>query len=75
MKWGKNLCMLCNNKHSQPFDNAYDKFIAFMFENGGTLDRAETIDWIDIYGSDWEIGAQNLSRRYFVKQFGCMMAI
>lgn len=73
VQWGVNLCAPCNNAKSQPFDVAYDQFVGFLLANGDTLWRRTSLDWADVYGQAWGDGAANLAR-YFVKQFGCMMA-
>ena len=73
VKWGLNLCAPCNNVKSQPFDNAYHQFVRFLLANGDDLYRHDRLDWSDVYGPGWAAGAANLAR-YFVKQFGCMMA-
>lgn len=73
VKWGLNLCARCNDTKSQPFDMAYDQFVAFLLANEDHLWRQDHLDWADVYGSAWGDGSTNLAR-YFVKQFGCMMA-
>ena len=73
VQWGLNLCAPCNNVKSQPFDVAYDRFVEFMLANGDTLWRRTSLDWAEVYGQGWRDGAANLAR-YFVKQFGCMLA-
>lgn len=73
VQWGMNLCAPCNNVKSQPFDRAYDEFLKYMFMHGDDLCERETLDWADVYGSDWQPKTANLAR-YFVKQFSCMMA-
>lgn len=73
VRWGKNLCAPCNNTRSQPFDQAYDRFIAYMLDHADDLYSRPQMDWAEIYGEDWQEGATCLAR-YFVKQFGCMMA-
>ncbi len=73
VQWGLNLCAPCNNARSQPFDLAYDRFVAYLRANGDTLWRWTSLDWAAVYGQEWSDGATSLAR-YFVKQFGCMMA-
>lgn len=73
VRWGKNLCAPCNNTRSQPFDRAYDRFVAFMLAHADNLHSRTHLDWAEVYGEEWQEGAISLAR-YFVKQFGCMMA-
>ncbi|MBS5237545.1 MAG: hypothetical protein KHY75_12855 [Enterococcus faecium] len=73
VRWGKNLCANCNNARSQPFDEAYVKFMDFYIQNFNLLYSYKILDWSWVYGRDWQQGAANLAR-YFAKQFGCMMA-
>lgn len=73
VKWTKNLCQTCNNQVSQPFDRAYDEFVAYMLDNLETLHQREGIDWTDVYGAGWWQKTHYLSC-YLVKQFGCKLA-
>lgn len=73
VQWGLNLCGPCNNTRSQPFDVAYDRFVGFLRANGDTLSERRSLDWTEVYGAGWAEGSADLVR-YFVKQFGCMMA-
>lgn len=47
--------------------------VGFLQDNGDSLWQWATLDWATVYGTNWSDDATNLSR-YFVKQFGCMMA-
>lgn len=73
IRWSQNLCARCNNAISQPFDRAYDRFVEYVLSSGSTLHKRQGIDWEDVFGESWGKDVTNLSR-YFVKQFGCMMA-
>lgn len=73
VRWRKNMCADCNNSRSQPFDRAYDVFEAFLVSRFDLIVDWIDLDWQDVYGDDWRVGARNLAR-YFAKQLGCMLA-
>lgn len=73
VRWKKNLCASCNNAKSQPFDRAYDTFEDFLVGQFVEIAIEGCIDWAQIYGKDWELGAKNLAR-FFGKQLGCMLS-
>lgn len=73
VKYKKNLCAKCNNEFSQPFDKAYESFVAYLLQNEDTLLKRRFIDFSDVYGSEFEVGQRNLYK-YFVKSFGCRLA-
>lgn len=49
--WGLNLCAWCNDIKSQPFDMAYDQFVAFLLADEDHLWRRDNLDWAAVYGS------------------------
>lgn len=73
VKFGKTICQTCNNARSQPFDAAYDTYAQFIQSNAMRLTRARSIDWGEVYGTDWEVPTRFLGC-YAVKQFGCWIA-
>lgn len=73
VRWRRNLCADCNNSKSQPFDNAYDDFEAFLVEHFNEIAEWERLDWRNVYGNEWRTGAADLAR-YFAKQLACMLS-
>lgn len=73
VKFGKILCQTCNNARSQPFDEAYDAYAQFIQSNAARLTRARSIDWREVYCTDWKVPTRFLGC-YAVKQFGCWIA-
>jgi hypothetical protein len=73
VKFGKVLCQTCNNKRSQPFDEAYDVYAKYIESHGEQLSRANAIDWREVYGDEWKTSSRSLGC-YAVKNFGCWMA-
>jgi hypothetical protein len=70
LKFPKSLCEACNNKHSQPFDNAYDHFARFAER---PLARIQpSVNFRRLYGADWNEPTLNLAR-YYAKHFGCRL--
>jgi hypothetical protein len=70
IKYEKNLCSNCNNKVTQPFDVAYEQFIAWVTDNEIDVLKRRVIDFEAVYGIDWEEKQRNLFK-YFAKCFGC----
>lgn len=73
LKYDKILCSHCNNARTQPFDKAYEAFIAYFNENESEIAHKRFIDFRKIYGDDFENEQRNLYK-YFVKSFGCRLA-
>lgn len=73
VKFSKTLCQHCNNVRSQPFDTAYDQFYDFIQSHLLRMTEAKSIDWEQIYGSNWRAKARHLGC-YAIKSFGCWMA-
>lgn len=73
VKYKKNLCAKCNNDFSQPFDKAYEFFIAYLLQNEDVILKRRFVDFKDVYGDEFESSQRNLYK-YFVKSFGCMLA-
>jgi len=73
VKYKKNLCAKCNNDFSQPFDKAYESFIAYFIQYESILLKRRFIDFTDVYGDEFQVGQRNLYK-YFVKSFGCRLA-
>src|SRR5438045_3557865 len=48
------ICTTCNNRVSQPWDRAYDEFVAWYVANKETLLRSRRIDFADVYQDRWE---------------------
>lgn len=73
VKYKKHLCSKCNNEFSQPFDKAYERFIAYIRQNKDLIIKRRLIDFQDIYGDEFEVGQCNLYK-YFVKSLGCRLS-
>ena len=72
VKYEKNLCANCNNTFTQPFDKAYEEFIAWIAKNRVEVISRRVIDLEVVYGSDWETKQRNLFK-YFAKCLGCRL--
>lgn len=70
IKYRNTLCQACNTARTQPFDNAFDQFYAFILENEEAIVRRRMIDFADVYGGTFAAGQRNLYK-YFVKLLGC----
>ncbi|MDX6383010.1 MAG: hypothetical protein QOK48_583 [Blastocatellia bacterium] len=73
VKYEKSLCRHCNNAFTQPFDYAYEKFIAWVFQNKNQVIERRIINFEHIYGQRMEDDQRNLYK-YFAKSFGCRLA-
>ena len=73
VKYKKNLCAKCNNDFSQPFDKAYELFVAYLLQNENIVLKRRFINFKDVYGDEFEVSQRNLYK-YFVKSFGCRLA-
>jgi hypothetical protein len=69
-KFAANLCRRCNNERSQPFDEAYDRFMAYLASHRRVIARAREIDLREIFGPAWKAEAVQLIR-YYGKHIGC----
>lgn len=73
VKFSPTMCQNCNNARSQPFDVAYDKFVAYMSAHEATIATDRRFRFSDIYGVDWAVERVNLIK-YWVKHVCCMAA-
>jgi hypothetical protein len=73
VKYDKVICEKCNNATTQPFDKAYEKFIAYIDENEDEILHKRYIDFLNIYQENLEESLRNLFK-YFIKKFGCRLA-
>jgi hypothetical protein len=72
VKYEPSLCRKCNTTTTQPFDNAYDRFVTWVYSNEEAVLQSRVVDFEEIYGSTFEEGQRNLFK-YFVKSFGCRL--
>lgn len=72
-KFRATLCGRCNNERSQPFDNAYDSFVEYVFASEDRVLRERVIRLSAIYGDDWKARRDDLVR-YFVKHISSRIA-
>jgi len=67
------ICEECNNKVSQPWDVAYDRFTDWFVCNKQAVIRGKEIDFEVVYGSQWPSSQLSLFR-YYAKHLGCSIA-
>lgn len=73
IKYSSSLCQYCNNTRTQPFDRAYEHFIAWVLDHHEDLVlRKRFIDLSEVYGSRWESQQRDLYK-YFAKSLGCRL--
>jgi hypothetical protein len=70
IKFPKSLCEQCNNRRSKSFDNAYDVYSDYVSRTW--LRIMPGVDFLQIFGIDWEAQTVYLAR-YYGKHFGCRM--
>src|SRR5699024_5840754 len=66
------MCRDCNNRRSQPFDAAYDKFIRCLKTNPEFFRGASEFNMSTIFPD--EPNGAGLLARYYVKNFACRIA-
>jgi hypothetical protein len=71
--FGKVLCGDCNSAKTQPFDQAYEKFSAWVNGRGKAILAMDELDFAPIFGSQASTSLLDL-QKYFVKQLGCRLA-
>lgn len=72
VKYGTLICHTCNTTTSQPYDNAYDRSIEWLFHNEAAVLRRRFINFADVFGPDFAPWQLNLYK-YFAKSFGCRL--
>ena len=60
LKYEKIICRRCNDTISQPFDRAYDAFIAWLLKNEFDILKYHFINFAEAFGSDFETSQRNL---------------
>lgn len=50
VKFNATLCARCNNTRSQPFDNAWDVFVAHLADHEAEIVATQQIDWVEVRG-------------------------
>jgi hypothetical protein len=70
VKFPKSMCDDCNNRRSKRFDNAYEKYSEYL--DRSWLRPMPGINFLDIFGDDWQDPLLNVAR-YYGKHFGCRM--
>lgn len=73
VKYDSILCDKCNTTKTQPYDFAYEQLIKWLFQNEDKILRQREIDFMDVYGSDFELKQLDLFK-YFAKSIGCRIA-
>jgi hypothetical protein len=74
VKYGPILCAKCNNETSQPWDEAYEAFDAWVFAHESDILARCFILLEDVFGSTAYSEACPALYKYFVKVFGCRLA-
>lgn len=72
IKYQRSLCKYCNSTRSQPWDQAYDKFMDFIQVHGQRVKQTRKINLCDIMTGHGRQLAITLYS-YFVKAFGCQL--
>jgi hypothetical protein len=72
IKYAPSLCHSCNTTGTQPYDEAYEALISWLFKNEQSVLRKRFINFSDVYGHQFE-SAQSALYKYFVKSFGCRL--
>lgn len=72
LKYKSSLCHKCNTATTQPFDQAYDIFISWLFENESAVLYRRYVDFADAYGPEFPVKQCDLYK-YFAKSFGCRL--
>lgn len=73
LKYRKNLCAICNNQRTQPYDLAYTQFAAYVRDNFCELKNTLTINTNVIFGKRVAKEQRRNLFLYFVKAFGCQL--
>jgi hypothetical protein len=73
VKFGKVLCETCNTARSRPYDLAFEQFAAWAAHQGLTILSRTELDFVQIYGADYEQQVLSLLR-YMAKHLGCRIA-
>lgn len=75
LKYEPVLCGDCNSNRSQPWDKAYEAFIAWVFQNERATLASRTINLCEVFGGpEQAVQSSPHLYRYFVKAFGCRLA-
>ncbi len=73
LKFTESLCSYCNNQRSQPFDNAYDRFIEKLLEEEANVLAERRFDLAATFGPDWKRLTED-TLRFFVKHICCRIS-
>ncbi|MEU8343706.1 hypothetical protein AB0C74_18575 [Spirillospora sp. NPDC048832] len=71
-KFKPSMCLTCNGKRSQFFDDSYVTFSRHVWQHMDTLWKAGHLDMSKIYGDEWQSRVLGLAR-YFAKHSACSM--
>jgi hypothetical protein len=72
IKYQPSLCQYCNSTRSQPWDQAYDKFMEFIQLNSQRIKQTKKFRLSNITPGNEIKFASNLYS-YFIKAFGCQI--
>ncbi len=73
LKFSRSMCAYCNNTRSQPFDQAYDKFIEWVVANHEAVLAERRITLGEVFDPDGIEVAEDVLR-FFVKHICCRLA-
>ncbi|MBE1530190.1 hypothetical protein [Actinomadura algeriensis] len=71
-KFKPSMCLTCNGKRSQPFDDSYVTFSRYVWQYMDTLWKAGNINMSEVYGNEWKSRVLELAK-YFAKHSACSM--
>ena len=72
IKYQRSLCQYCNSTRSQPWDQAYDRFMEFIQVHTQRVKQTKKINLSEIMiGHERQLAVNLYS--YFVKAFGCQL--
>lgn len=72
VKFNATLCARCNNTRSQPFDNAWDVFVAHLADHEAEIVATQQIDWVEVFGAGWKARGADVER-YVSKHAICRL--
>ncbi|MEU5879451.1 hypothetical protein [Spirillospora sp. NPDC047279] len=70
MKFEASMCLACNGKRSQKFDDAYVRYSRYVWQNMDSLWRRDHINMAEVFGASWPVDTVHLAR-YFAKHAAC----
>lgn len=69
IKFGRTMCRTCNSSRSSHFDEAYDRYMEFIFSDYERFRDNPNLDWREVYDG-YRFDQRHLAR-YYVKNMCC----